>query len=414
MKNTGKVSGLAIITAIVFGTALLFTSCGDDPGNDPSGAEKEPDKGGGITTIEAFETWLSNKSANTPDTAYTVKLKGDFKNISYKVRDILKSNSTKYVNLDLSDCIFATFGSAFADCTSLTNIILPNNWDNIQGGIFSGCTNLTSVNIPDNITYMFGGAFTGSYITSITIGSGINDIAGHEFRWNAAFENCTSLTSVTIIGNENTSISARAFEGCINLASVTMQNGKDIDGFQGCTGLTNVTIGDGVKSIADYAFRDCTRLTNITIGDGVTSIGQGAFYNCTALTDITIPSNVTNIKGGWELSGDKGAFEKCTRLTNITIENGLTSIGRNTFNGCTGLASITIPDSVTSIDQAAFSGCTNLTSVTFQGTIPSDRFSTYWPFTGDLRNKFYETDTTNGTPGTYTRPSGSDTWTQQS
>jgi len=30
-----------------------------------------------------------------------------------------------------------------------------------------------------------------------------------------------------------------------------------------------------------------------------------------------------------------------------------------------------------------------------------------------LRDKFYEDDSTNGTPGTYTRSSGSDNWTKQ-
>jgi hypothetical protein len=29
-----------------------------------------------------------------------------------------------------------------------------------------------------------------------------------------------------------------------------------------------------------------------------------------------------------------------------------------------------------------------------------------------LRNKFYATDAENGTPGTYTRPIGSSTWTK--
>jgi len=405
---------IALAAVIGFSMAACDALSGTDKGDDGTpGANNGSDKGGnyesGFTTIEAFEAWLSKQSANTTAAAYNVKLKGDFKNTSYKVRDILKDNSTKYVKLDLPNCIFSSFVGAFADCTSLTGIILPNNWDNIQGEIFSGCTNLTTLNIPDNITYMFGGAFSGSYITSITIGRGINDIAGHEFRWNAAFENCTSLTSVTIIGNENTSISARAFEGCINLASVTVQNGKDINGFQGCTGLTNVTIGNGVKSIADYVFSGCTGLTSVTIGSGVTSIGQGAFYNCTALTDITIPNSVTEIKAGWELSGDKGAFEKCTGLTRITLGNNISSLGRNTFNGCTSLASITIPSSVTSIGNYVFSGCTSLTSVTFEGTV-SDLGNQYYnpSFPGDLRDKYLD-----GGPGTYTRSSGSDTWTKQ-
>jgi hypothetical protein len=30
-----------------------------------------------------------------------------------------------------------------------------------------------------------------------------------------------------------------------------------------------------------------------------------------------------------------------------------------------------------------------------------------------LRTKFYATDSANGTPGTYTRPNGTSTWTRQ-
>jgi hypothetical protein len=54
--------------------------------------------------------------------------------------------------------------------------------------------------------------------------------------------------------------------------------------------------------------------------------------------------------------------------------------------------------------------------VTFQGSIPSSGFysSNYSPtFPGDLRDKFYALNPTNGTPGTYTRAPGGWTWTRQ-
>jgi hypothetical protein len=63
--------------------------------------------------------------------------------------------------------------------------------------------------------------------------------------------------------------------------------------------------------------------------------------------------------------------------------------------------------------SGAFSNCTSLSSVTFQGMIPSSEFSTSSGFPGDLRTKFYWSNTSYGTPGTYTRPSGSNIWTQQ-
>jgi hypothetical protein len=122
---------------------------------------------------------------------------------------------------------------------------------------------------------------------------------------------------------------------------------------------------------------------SVTIPEGVTSIGRNAFRGCTSLTGITIPASVT-------------------------------AIGQAAFDECTGLTSITIPEGVTAIGNYAFSYCLSLTNVIFAGTIASASFSTIDTFPGDLRDKFYATDSANGTPGTYTRPSGSSTtWTRQ-
>jgi len=94
------------------------------------------------------------------------------------------------------------------------------------------------------------------------------------------------------------------------------------------------------------------------------------------------------------------------RLIGITIPDTVRSIGNNAFRG-NPLKSITIPNNITSIGKYAFAS-TSLASVTFAGTISSSRFSAS-AFLGDLRDKFYATDSANGTPGTYTR-SGSGTY----
>jgi hypothetical protein len=65
------------------------------------------------------------------------------------------------------------------------------------------------------------------------------------------------------------------------------------------------------------------------------------------------------------------------------------------------LTSIIIPDSVTSIGFSPFRGCEKLASVTFQGSIPSSGFDET-AFYGDLRDKFYARNKSEGTPGTYT------------
>jgi hypothetical protein len=111
----------------------------------------------------------------------------------------------------------------------------------------------------------------------------------------------------------------------------------------------------------------------------------------------------------------EAVFDKCTMLAGITMPNSVTNITLFAFEDCTSLTSVTIPKSVAHIGRYAFEGCASLTSVTFQGTVTSDWFtSDAFYGLGDLRYKFYATDKTYGTPGTYTRPDGeTNTWTKQ-
>jgi hypothetical protein len=150
-------------------------------------------------------------------------------------------------------------------------------------------------------------------------------------------------------------------------------------------------------------------LVGITLPDSVTSIGYGAFDFCSNLASITIPGNVTSISSR--------AFADCINLTNVTITDSVIYIGDSAFRNCISLSSIIIPNRVKSIGDYAFFDCISLTSVTFQGTISKTYFSVgdQWgsTFPGDLRDKFYVTNATDGMPGTYTRASGGSTWTLQ-
>ena len=56
--------------------------------------------------------------------------------------------------------------------------------------------------------------------------------------------------------------------------------------FQDCSSLTSVTIPDSVTTIGAWAFRGCSSLTSVTIPDSVTAIEYYAFYSCSSLTSI--------------------------------------------------------------------------------------------------------------------------------
>ena len=52
--------------------------------------------------------------------------------------------------------------SAFAHCSSLTIISLPNSLTSIESSAFSDCSSLTSINLPDSVTSIGSYSFWGN------------------------------------------------------------------------------------------------------------------------------------------------------------------------------------------------------------------------------------------------------------
>ena len=218
----------------------------------------------------------------------------------------------------------------------------------IEEAAFSNCSSLTSVTIPNSVTSIGDNAFSDcSGLTSVTIPNSVTSIGYRTFYH-------SGLTSVSI-PNSVTSIGKEAFFFCSSLTSITIPNsvtGIGSSAFTGCSGLTSITIPNSVTGIGNSAFSGCSSLTSITIPNSVTRIEYDTFYGCSGLTSITIPNSVTSI--------GSSAFSGCSSLTSITIPNSVTSIDYNTFTGCSSLTSITIPNSVTGIGEEAFAKCSNL------------------------------------------------------
>jgi hypothetical protein len=325
-----------------------------------------------VTTTDGKKTATCNVSVSTPITpatleSYLVTLPVNSisspHNIALKVSSIeelstirlaLLRVSDKYVNLDLTGSTVTSIGYTFSFCTSIVSITIPNSVTSIGAGSFNQCSNLASVFIPDSVT---------------SIGAG-------------SFSQCSNLASV-FIPDSVVSIGANAFDN---------------------SGLVSITIPDSVTGIGDRAFQYCENLTSVNLGRGLTSIGLQVFSN-TGLTSVIIPDSITTI--------GRSAFYKCESLASVFIPDSVVSIGELAFIHCYSLTSVTIGSGVTSIGEDAFSFCNRLNNVTFQGTIPSNRFHSR-VFYGNLRDKFYETDKVNGTPGTYTTRNGGWTWSLQS
>jgi hypothetical protein len=237
---------------------------------------------------------------------------------------------------------------AFANCTSVTSVTIPDSATSIGYRVFQCCFSLTSVTIPVSVTNIAAYAFYDCFsLTSITIPSGVTSIE------DGVFFECHSLTNVTI-PRSVTDIGVAAFAFCF------------------C--LTNVTIPDSVTNIGTPAFIGCRHMSAITVhpdNPAYSSVAgvlfdknQTMLVKCPAgIASVTIPDSVTNIA--------KYAFDGCTCLTSVTIPSSVTSIGTNAFSGCISLTSVTIPRSITSIEDYAFANCTSLSQVYFTGNAPS-------------------------------------------
>ncbi len=279
---------------------------------------------------------------------------------------------------------------AFAYCTSLTSITIPEGLQKIGDWAFTDCTSLTSITLPEGVTTIGRGAFADcTSLTTITLPEGLQTI-GY-----CAFEYCTSLTSITLPEGLQT-IESYAFYDCSSLTSITLPDGLQTIGdnaFMYCTSLTTITIPESVTEIGEYnPFASCSKLqefkgrysadggralikdntfiafanacgtTEYTIPNGVTIIGNYAFYYCDSLTSITLPEGLQTI--------GTLAFHNCYNLTSITLPEGLQTIESYAFYVCTSLTTITIPESVTEIGDNPFVECSKLQE--FKGKYSAD------------------------------------------
>lgn len=307
--------------------------------------------------------------------------------------------------------------AAFAGCTNLETIVLPEGITHIGSRAFGDCAQLESITIPASLTHIGDLAFSGCSDLQAVKVSDIGAWCGIHFgsfsanplyyahTLNIGEEPVTELVlpndlrvipNYAFIGCDMTSIvfpdslrqiGENAFAQCNRLDIVTLPDSLQTiqyGAFQQCGALKSVTFSDHLTQIGERAFRKCPKLTFLELPNSLRTVERFFCDSCISLETLVIPENISRIRDyafrdcaalhtlSLPLSLDSidaYAFQNCIHLTDPAIPENVTFVGEYAFNGCSGFSTITIPEHVKKIGDNAFSNCANMHTIRIPNSV---------------------------------------------
>lgn len=260
--------------------------------------------------------------------------------------DLIDLKSIDLSATELQDNVLPA--DAFANHTSLTDIVLPDNLVEIGDKAFFNVKTLTcAMKLPQTVKRIGINAFYGTKIVSTW-----DDMlpGGLEELGTGAFANCRSITGKLNLPENITVIPAQAFcfSGVNELVLPDRITEIKEKAFQGLTSVSGMLeIPGSVKSLGNYAFAQSS-FTGITMHEGLETIGEWVFYQCNKMAGkLILPNTVTSI--------GLRAFDNCSSLTGLRLSENLTTIPKQCFDYCRSMTGdLVIPAKTTFIDFAAF------------------------------------------------------------
>ena len=322
--------------------------------------------------------------------------------------DLIIPSSVVYPNADITYNVESIEAYAFAVCTNLTSVIIPNSVTTIGHHAFYNCYSLTSVSIPNSVTRIEYYAFENCNLSTITFPDSINYLGSN------LFYECHNLSKIYFSNAVPPSIEYSTFE--YNSANIYVPC-QYINDYQNASYWNNYSwrihgknydwepsynfvVNDSTLGSVSFTEMDCDSNVVVTVNaiegyvfagwsDGntnnprtfhiisdttataiiinpyfsaVTPTGQTLNY---FIIDNTINSNNVEIIGynpderpaGYLIIPDTVINPNTGFVYNVV------SIGSHALGYCYDLTSVTIPNSVTHIGDGAFRGCTSLMSI---------------------------------------------------
>ncbi|MBQ8294894.1 MAG: leucine-rich repeat domain-containing protein [Clostridia bacterium] len=273
-----------------------------------------------LTTVlisDSIKTINSSAFNNCPNIEYNAYDNANYwGNAENPYVALVKANSTDIATVDVHRNTKVILSSAFSQCESLSEVVLPDGLIAIDESAFFNCGQLKTVNFPQSL----------------------------EVIGKSAFAYCRSLTE-----------------------AVLPDTVQEIGGsaFMYCDRLTTVTLPNGLQVINNFLFSNCGKLTSIMIPDSVIKIGNSAFSR-TSLTEIKIPNAVTKI--------ESSAFSWCENLQVVELGTGVKLIDSSAFARCAKLKYVIWSATKVRVGDGAFNECESFDTVYFSGNDKAEMF----------------------------------------
>jgi len=307
-------------------------------------------------------------------------------------------------------------GNAFANCSALTSVVIPDSVTSLASYAFANCSKLARavfLGAPSVESTAFIGAGLTTpdssglpllqvcYTSSVPSVSNGGNVSYTQIGWSAPndkFIYTGGGTGVAILGALTEPV------GVVNIPATI--NGMPVTGigdfaFANCSELTSVVIPDSVTWIGREAFANCSKMARAVFLGSAPSADPSVFLNSGVSTvdmygnpalslqvcyTSSVPSvsnggNVSYTQIGWVSPNDQ--FLYTDNGTSVTILGALTepvgvvtipatingkpvsSIGMHAFDGASELTSVIVPASVTSLQDYAFANCSKLSRMVF-------------------------------------------------
>lgn len=318
------------------------------------------------------------------------------------------ANCRKLKSITIPESI-TTIKSAFALCTSLSELYISKNVTSISSNAFSNTTlipvispenpiytmidnllctkdgktvvqvcklnTLTELTIPDGIeTINLSSAgklnklVIPASVTNLTVGFGMANLKEVEI----SEDNQHYSSDEGAIYNKDKTTLIR----CISLEETyTVINGVKtlaLNSFQGKNNLKEIILSEDVETIEKLAIYANSNLQRLYIGKNVTTMDGNSIYNTPNLTEVIINSENTlfTSKDGMILTDNGTTLVKMLgNLESITVPSNITKIGVMAFNSISNLKSIILPEGLLEIGTQAFTSCSSLKKIEIPNSV---------------------------------------------